>query len=118
MPQQAIAELLKSIGREPPKVAATPPVAASGGGGGFTCRRSGRPGTKMSSPPFRGSLGQWIAEHISQETWRTWIGQGTKVINELRLDLSRDQDQEVYDAHMREFLGIDDEVMNEIAAMK
>jgi Fe-S cluster biosynthesis and repair protein YggX len=118
MPQQAIAELLKSIGREPPKVAATPSVAASGGGGGFTCRRSGRPGTKMPSPPFRGSLGQWIAEHISQETWRTWIGQGTKVINELRLDLSRDQDQEVYDAHMREFLGIDDEVMNEIAAMK
>jgi Fe-S cluster biosynthesis and repair protein YggX len=121
MPQQAIAELLKSIGREPPKVAATASASASGGSGGgegFVCRRSGRPGTKMTSPPFRGALGQWIGANISQETWRAWIGQGTKVINELRLDLSREQDQEVYDAHMREFLGIDDEVMNEIAATK
>jgi Fe-S cluster biosynthesis and repair protein YggX len=121
MPQQAIAELLKSIGREPPKVSpanGAGGAAAGGGVGGFVCRRSGRPGTKMASPPFRGAMGQWIADNISQETWRTWIGQGTKVINELRLDLSRDQDQEAYDAHMREFLGIDDEVMNEIAAMK
>ena len=76
-----------------------------GRGGTFMCRRSGRPGTKMTSPPFRGPLGAWIQENISTETWRTWIGQGTKVINELRLDLSREQDQEAYDMHMREFLG-------------
>jgi hypothetical protein len=36
------------------------------------------------------------------------------VINELRLDLSRDQDQETYDLHMREFLGIDDELHDQI----
>ncbi len=120
MPQQAIGDLLKSIGREPPKmsqpVGTGSPATSGGGAGAFMCRRSGRPGTKMSSPPFRGAVGQWIADNISQETWRTWIGQGTKVINELRLDLSRDQDQEAYDAHMREFLGIDDDVMSEIAA--
>jgi Fe-S cluster biosynthesis and repair protein YggX len=83
--------------------------------GAFVCRRTGKPGTKMSSPPFRGALGQWIMDNISAETWRTWIGQGTKVINELRLDLSREQDQDSYDQHMREFLGIDDEIMAEIA---
>ena len=33
------------------------------------------------------------------------IGQGTKVINELRLDFSRDRDQEIHDQHMREYLG-------------
>ena len=117
MPQQAIGDLLKSIGREPPTIA-TPSKTAdqtkAGGGGGFVCRRSGQSGTKMTSPPFRGPLGAWIQENISAETWRTWIGQGTKVINELRLDLSREQDQEAYDMHMREFLGIDDEVMAQI----
>jgi Fe-S cluster biosynthesis and repair protein YggX len=124
MPQEAIAGLLRSIGREPPAIAVKAGTADQKGGGGgtgagaFVCRRTGRPGTKMTSPPFRGPVGQWIADNISQETWRTWIGQGTKVINELRLDLSREQDQEVYDAHMREFLGIDDDVMNEIAARK
>ena len=120
MPQQAMAELLKKIGREPPKIDAQAAAksASSAGGGAFVCRRTGRPGTKMASPPFKGPVGQWIFENISAETWRTWIGQGTKVINELRLDFSRDQDQEAYDHHMREFLGIDDELYRELTAKK
>ena len=61
-------------------------------------------------------IGQWIFENISAETWKQWIGQGTKVINELRLDFSRDKDQETYDQHMREFLGIDAEVLERIGA--
>jgi Fe-S cluster biosynthesis and repair protein YggX len=61
-------------------------------------------------------VGAWIGENISAETWRQWIGQGTKVINELRLDFTRDRDQEIYDQHMREYLGIDEEVLKEIAA--
>ena len=63
--------------------------------GTFVCLRTGRPGTKLDKPPFRGRLGQWIFENISAETWKDWIGQGTKVINELRLDFSRERDQEV-----------------------
>ena len=39
--------------------------------------------------------------------WQEWIDQGTKVINELRLDFSRDEDQDAFDMHMCEFLGID-----------
>jgi len=70
----------------------------------------------MTSPPMRGAIGAWIADNISQETWRQWIGQGTKVINELRLDFTRDRDQEIYDQQMREYLGIDEEAMKEIAA--
>ncbi len=108
MPQQAIVELLRSIGREPPAVAAA--AASTGAGGDFLCARSGRPGTKLDKPPFRGPVGQWVFEHISAETWKTWIGQGTKVINELRLDFSKDRDQEVYDQHMREYLGVPAEV--------
>jgi hypothetical protein len=40
------------------------------------------------------------------------------VINELRLDLSRDQDEATYDAHMREFLGMDDIMYEEITGKK
>ena len=119
MPQQAIADLLRSVGREPPSVrtpdadAAADAVRASGG---FICSRTGRPGTRLSSPPFRGPVGAWIHEHISAETWKAWIGQGTKVINELRLDFSRDRDQEVYDQHMHEFLGLDPDMLAKLRA--
>lgn len=59
---------------------------------------------------MRGPMGRWIVENISAETWKAWIGQGTKVINELRLDFSKDKDQETYDRQMREYLGIDDDL--------
>ena len=118
MPQDAIAALLRSIGREPPKLTkevdeAVERLRASGT---FVCRRTGRPGTKLDAPPFRGAIGKWIYDNIASETWKDWIGQGTKVINEMRLDFSRDRDQEMYDQHMREFLGIDADVLKEIAA--
>jgi Fe-S cluster biosynthesis and repair protein YggX len=60
---------------------------------------------------MRGPVGDWIFENISAETWKDWIGQGTKVINEMRLDFSRDRDQEIYDQQMREYLGIDEAVI-------
>jgi Fe-S cluster biosynthesis and repair protein YggX len=65
----------------------------------------------MTSSPMRGPVGDWIFENISAETWKDWIGQGTKVINEMRLDFSRDRDQEIYDQQMREYLGIDEAVV-------
>lgn len=116
MPQAAIAELLRSIGRDPPKTSKEADEAAERlrASGAFVCRRTGRPGTKLPKPPFRGAVGQWIHDNISSETWNEWIGQGTKVINELRLDFSRDRDQEIYDQHMREFLGIDADVLREL----
>lgn len=116
MPQQAIAELLRSIGKEPPQPSEDAQAAAAKlkASGTFVCRRTGRPGTQLKQPPFRGALGNWIQQNISSETWNAWIGQGTKVINELRLDFSRDQDQETYDQHMREYLGIDNQMFEEI----
>lgn len=110
MPKRAIAELMKSLGMTPPTVAGEDTKAeALAASGAFICAKTGRPGTKMDKPPFRGPVGQWIADHISVETWKDWIGQGTKVINELRLDLSRDQDSETYDKYMREYVGLDDQ---------
>ena len=134
LPKNALADVLKSLGREVPEVAAKGagsgkkegmsllggadsgprPDPASFPPGTFIDHKTGRPGTKMAKPPFKGRLGAWIGEHVSQETFDAWIRQGTKVINELRLDLSREQDSEAYDEHMREFLGIDGELYRKI----
>ncbi len=116
MVRDAIADRLVSIGRPAPELDASTKKEAEAfaASGSFVCRRTGRAGTQMEHPPFKGPVGAWIEANISSETWNDWIGQGTKVINELRLDFSRDEDQEVYDRHMREFLGIDDDLLAEL----
>ena len=105
MPRNAMGEMLTKLGKPVPEVAGARSSAAPAGD--FVCRQSGRPGTKMARPPFRGPIGEWIAANISKETFDQWIGQGTKVINELRLDMSRDEDAAQYDKYMEEYLGID-----------
>lgn len=113
--KNAIEEHFKSLGKEPPKDLTVDPEDVPEGS--FVCRRTRRLGTQMQRPPFKGPVGQWILQNIAQETWRDWIAQGTKVINELRLDLSNDEDAETYDKYMRDYLGITDEVIeNEINA--
>lgn len=111
MPKKAMADLLGQLGAPVPEVANAPAASGGGagaGGGSFKDRKSGRMGTQLSRPPFRNGVGTWIHEHISQETFDEWIRLGTKIINELRLDLSRDEHDAVYDYAMRRFLGIDD----------
>jgi len=117
MPRNAMAALFAQLGVKPPEVrGAAPEPAAVASGDVFICARTGRRGTRLPRPPFKGPVGQWIFEHITAETWREWIGQGTKVINELRLDLSRDQDNETYDRYMREYLGIDEALYEQLTA--
>ena len=110
MVKNIIVEQLKAMGRDEPVLSDDAAAAAEHAKeiGAFLCTRTGNPGKQMAEQPFRGPVGEWIQQNISVETWREWIGQGTKVINELRLDFSRDEDQTVYDQHMREFLGIDE----------
>lgn len=112
MPQTAIAELLTSIGRPIPEVSSdvAEAAAAAVASGSFLCQRTGQPGTELDGAPFKGSVGEWIAANISAETWDLWIHQGTKVINEMRLDLSRPEDAAMYDEHMYEFLGVPEDV--------
>lgn len=121
MPQKAMGELLVKLGAPMPEVAAAGgakegAAGSSGGGGGsgMIDPVTGRAGTKLARPPFKGPVGQWIFENITRETFDAWIAQGTKVINELRLDLSRDEDAAQYDQHMREFLGIDEELYGKL----
>lgn len=116
MPKKAMGEMLTSLGASLPVVAAVAaPAASEAGGGGvggdFVCARTGKAGTKMARAPFKGVAGAWIAANISQQTFDEWIKQGTKVINELRLDLSRTEDSATYDRNMLDYLGIDDAVL-------
>ena len=118
MPKNEMAELLGRLGVEPPELSEQDKQAAESlaAGGTFVCRRTGRPGRQLAEAPFRGPVGEWIYHNIAAETWTEWIGQGTKVINEMRLDFSREEDQATYDQQMYEYLGIDDAVLSEIQA--
>lgn len=118
MPQKAMGELLTKLGAPVPDVAPAAQPEAAAPTGEFICQRTGRPGTRMTRPPFKGPVGEWIASNISKETFDAWIRQGTKVINELRLDLSREEDEAIYDQHMREFLGIDEELYQKLTRGK
>lgn len=116
MPKRAIAEMLEKLEIDLPEVEKAPSGPTPDGS--FICRRTSKPGTQMDRPPFRGPIGAWIQANISNETFQEWIGQGTKVINELRLDMSRDEDAETYDRHMHEYLGLDDAMIEELTSQK
>ena len=116
MPQRAMGSLLEKIGKPVPQAEKpAAPDAAQLGENQLIDRRTGRPGARMPDPPMRGPLGKFIFDHYTQETWREWIGQGTKVINELRLDFSREDHQKVYDQQMMEWLGISQAEVDEHA---
>lgn len=116
MPATAMKGMLEKLGAPVPEVQEKKPTAAELEEGDFLCQRTGKRGHQLPRPPFRGPIGQWIYENISKETWDAWIGQGTKVINELRLDLSQDKDAEAYDQHMYEYLGLDEATLEELRA--
>ncbi len=110
LPKKAIAELLESINAEVPSVEDAKPPSSAKPTGDFKCAKSGEMGTKLARAPFRNAMGLWILENISNETFTEWIHLGTKIINELRLDLSRDDHDAVYEYAMRIFLGFNDEL--------
>ena len=112
LPRQAMDKLFEELGRKAPTLdeEVEAEAARRASSGTFTCGRTGRDGTQLEAPPFKGPVGEWIQANIAAETWQEWIGQGTKVINELRLDLSRDEDSAAYDQHMHEFLGVPTEL--------
>lgn len=115
-PREAIAALLREFGAPvpEPKSMATPHGRAGSAGisggapspspDGFSCARCGRPSGKLEKAPFKGALGQQIHEQVCQTCWREWIGMGTKVINEMGLQLANRAHQDTYDQYMIEFL--------------
>jgi len=119
MPQRAMGSLLEKIGRPVPQVkASAPKPAAPLTGEGLIDRKTGERGNRLPDPPMRGPLGKFIYDHYTHETWQLWIRQGTKVINELRLDFSNDNHQRIYEDQMLEWLGFTREEAAEYAKGK
>lgn len=107
MPRNEMGAMLKEVGASVPEVQAptlTPELAAAGN---IQCRRCGRIGPKMPERPFGGELGEQIHASVCGPCFKEWIGQGTKVINELRLNLTEKPAQDIYDQHMKEFLNLE-----------
>ncbi|MEM7232345.1 MAG: Fe(2+)-trafficking protein [Planctomycetota bacterium] len=106
MPRNAMIDILKREGVEPPHLVEDDEEdEAAGVVGGFYCKRCMRNGTPLDKAPFSSELGQQVLESICQECWKEWMAMSVKVINELRLNLATPEGSRAYDQHMREFLG-------------
>lgn len=107
MPRDAMAAIIVELGGTAPesKTPASTCTKATDGSD-FFCSRCGKPSARMTERPFKGDLGQKIWNHVCADCWREWIDMGTKVINEMGLQLADKKSQEAFDEHMKEFLQI------------
>ncbi len=115
IPRDAMGELLSKLGQPIPEVelpsdnaSIDGAGAAPGSTGDFQCSRCGRPSGKLPDRPFKGDLGERIWANICSVCWSEWVGMGTKVINELGLQLANPQHQKAFDDQMKEFLQLED----------
>jgi Fe-S cluster biosynthesis and repair protein YggX len=107
IPREEIAKLLVQLGEPAP----TPKKAVAASGDGFHCQRpgctAGPHAHKLPRPPINDDLGKRIFDNVCAECWEYWLKNlSIKVINEMRLDLSTEKGQEVYDQIMKETLGL------------
>ena len=111
IPRDEMAKMLVQLG-EPAPVSRRGQAARAGGGSGFHCQRpgcmAGEHARQLPRPPMSDELGQRIFASVCADCWEYWLRNlSIKVINEMRLDLSTERGQEVYDQIMRETLGLD-----------
>ena len=105
MPKNEMTKMLQELGAPLPDLK-TASAEVQVGEGQVLCKRCGQVKSKLASPPFRNDFGKEIFDDICSECWREAIGQGTKVINELRLPMNDPQAHKVWDQHIREFLNL------------
>lgn len=111
IPRDEMAKLLTQLGAPVPAIKKSV-ASASKSGEGFQCQRpgclAGSRARKLPAPPMNDDLGRRVHESICADCWQDWLkNYSIKVINEMRLDLSTERGQEVYDQNMREFLGLE-----------
>jgi Fe-S cluster biosynthesis and repair protein YggX len=110
MPRDEIAKLLVELGQ--PKPVSQKMHGAEIRGDGFRCQRpgcmSGARARQLAGPPMNDELGRRIHANVCADCWNEWLrNYSIKVINEMRLDLSTERGQEVYDQIMMEFMGFE-----------
>ena len=67
------------------------------------CAKLGKELPGLDYPPLKGELGKRIYETISAEAWKQWLKHSTMVINEMRLNPSEVQGQQVLREQMEKF---------------
>lgn len=110
MPRDEMGRRLTELGESVP--ASVRPAASAGTGTGFHCRRpgcvAGAQARQLPAPPMNDDVGRRIYEQVCADCWQDWLrNMSIKVINEMRLDLSTERGQEVYDQVMHEYLGLE-----------
>lgn len=105
LPRNEMAEMLKGLGAAVPELPQTG-AKVEAGEGEVLCRRCGQVKPRLPGPPMRNEFGRLVYENTCAQCWREAIGMGTKVINEMRLDLSDPRAQKVWDQNIREFLNL------------
>ncbi len=110
IPRDEMARLLVEAGAAKPQ----PKKATStdAGGDGFRCQRPGcmmgKRARQLPAAPMNDDLGRRVQTSVCADCWNDWLkNYSIKVINEMRLDLSTERGQEVYDQVMKEFLGFE-----------
>jgi Fe-S cluster biosynthesis and repair protein YggX len=111
LPRDEMARMLVQLG-EPSPASKRGAGPAGPAGGGFRCQRpgcvAGARARQLPAPPMNDETGQRIQAMVCADCWNEWLrNYSIKVINELRLDLSTERGQEVYDQVMHEFLGLE-----------
>jgi Fe-S cluster biosynthesis and repair protein YggX len=106
MPRNAMSKMLQDLGAPVPELASAQQAAAPIGEGQVRCKRCGKVKPRLPGPPMRNAFGKEIYENVCPDCWREAIGQGTKVINELRLPMNDPQADKIWDQHIREFLNL------------
>lgn len=110
IPRDEISKMLVELGRPAP---ASKKVRMPGpAGDGFRCQRpgcvAGNYARQLPKPPMSDEIGQRVFESVCADCWDYWLRNlSIKVINEMRLDLSTERGQEVYDQIMKETLGLE-----------
>jgi Fe-S cluster biosynthesis and repair protein YggX len=68
------------------------------------CVKLNKPLPGLDHAPFQGELGRRIYLQVSAIAWKQWIGEATKLINELRLNPAEPADRAVLDKKLLAFL--------------
>jgi len=68
------------------------------------CQRLQQTLEGFDRPPFPGSRGQFVYEHLSKQAWQAWLKHQTLLINEKRLNLMEPQTQQYLNGEFEKWL--------------
>ena len=72
------------------------------------CSKLQKEAEGLSAAPYPGVLGQRILQEVSAEAWQLWVGEMTKLMNEMRLSPIEPKDRELIETKMCAFLQLSD----------